>query len=77
MAVSLLNLAIGLLVELVEIGAKAIILMGPAGGICLRTWAVLTGKPDDRLNWWTAIGAATGVGVMILAVLVDLVIEGG
>jgi hypothetical protein len=68
---------IGLLAELGQSAAEAFAVMATAGGICFRSWAVLARKPEDRLNWWSAVGAGVGVGIMILFVLVDLLAEGG
>lgn len=77
MANDLISPAGGLLLEWTVGVAETLGLMAAVGGMCVRTWAVLTRKPDDRLNWWMAMGAAAGVIVMLLVVLVDLAIEGG
>jgi hypothetical protein len=68
---------IGLLAELGQSAAETFVVMATAGGICFRSWAILARKPEDRLNWWSAVGAGVGVGVLILFVLVDLFAEGG
>jgi hypothetical protein len=68
---------IGLLAELGRSAAETFVVMATAGGVCFRSWAILARKPEDRLNWWSAVGAGAGVGVMILFVLVDLFAEGG
>ncbi|HXS47019.1 MAG TPA: hypothetical protein VN756_06110 [Solirubrobacterales bacterium] len=68
---------IGLLAELAQSAAETFVVMATAGGVCFRSWAILARKPEDRLNWWSAVGAGVGVGAMILFVLVDWFAEGG
>jgi hypothetical protein len=48
---------VGLLVELGQSVAETFVVMATAGGICFRSWAILAGKPEERLNWWSAVGA--------------------
>lgn len=68
---------VGLLLELALSGATGLLAMAGAGAVCFRTWAVLTGKPDDQLNRWMTVGSAAGIICTILVVLLDLVLEGG
>jgi len=69
--------AAGLLSNFALSTAQALLAMAGAGAVLLRTWAVLVGKPENEIRWWTAFGSAVGLGLMILFVLVDLALEGG
>jgi hypothetical protein len=68
--------AAGLLGNFALSTAQALLAMAGAGAVLFRTWAVLSGKSENEIRWWTAFGSAVGLGLMILFVLVDLVTEG-